>query len=312
MNPQDIDTQQLNQGFIEIMDRGMEKQASQAGAQYVKMKLRQEGIMRRYFGEVERVTEHDDRYQIDHNNTDTGYMLLEKEPDSYAMRLTAKGQPDGHYIQGNKYQVPFEKFTSPKFEKNEMELRNIRMPITEVIRKNVVLDMQEEEDGKFFNKLNASIEETGQIYTTTEEYFSKNDVTSFLNLIDVNRLRTDCIIMHRSTLNDIFKWNHLDVGDLITKVIENGVERQKFAGKELITSINTDVIKPGEIYGLTSPDYLGAAFDLGDPQFWMQKKEDMFRMSSWYYNGFNIGNTKGVSKMVIAGSMASEIDQPGA
>ena len=311
MNPSEIDTQQLNQGFIEIMDRGMEKQASQAGAQYVRMKLRQEGIMRRYFGDIERVTEHDDRYQIDQNNTDTGYMLLEKEPDSYAMRLTAKGQPDGHYIQGNKYKVPFEKFASPKFEKNEMELRNIRMPITEVIRKNVVMDMQQEEDEKFFTKLNAAIEETGQIYTTTKDYFNKNDITTFFNLIDIQRLETDTIIMHQSTLNDVYKWDHLDVGNIITEVIKNGVKERKFFGKKLITSAITDVIKPGEIYGLTSPDFLGDSFDLDNPQFWMQKVEDLFRMSSWYYNGFNIGNIKGVSKMVIAGSQAAEEDQPG-
>src|SRR5690606_29324780 len=97
----------------------------------------------RYFGDdFERVTTEDPRYQID-PNTDSGYLLIDKEPDSYALKMSYRAQPQAEYIEGQKFIVPFAKYESPIFEKSEMELRNIRMPITEVIRCNVYLDLQQ-------------------------------------------------------------------------------------------------------------------------------------------------------------------------
>jgi len=263
------------------------------------MRLREEGVMRRFFGDIERVTTEDTRYQIDHENSDTGYMLLDREPDSYALRLSMRGEPTSEYFRGDKWLIPFEKFASPVFEKNEMELRNIRIPITDIIRTNVILDMQQEEDIKFFKKCDAAIALSGNLYNSTNSEFKKDDLTKLFNILDINRLKADTIIMHRATLNDVYQWNHTEVGGLITNIIENGVEQQRIAGKRLITTANSDVIAPGHIYVTTEKDFFGEAFDLGNPTFWMQKDKDLLKMASWYFTGMNIGNYKAVGKMVL-------------
>src|SRR5690606_22664884 len=158
-----ITVEQFNEHFLSLVeDPSMVKQAQQAGARFIRQKLREEGVMRRYFGDAfERVTTEDPRYQIDPGNSDTGYLLVDKEPNSYALRMTFRAQPQAEYIQGQKFIVPFAKYESPVFEKNEMELRNIRMPITDVIRSNVLLDLQEQEDRYFFEVLDTAIQVTG-------------------------------------------------------------------------------------------------------------------------------------------------------
>ena len=308
MDFDNISVEQFNEEFLELIDDPkLEKEASVVGSRYVRMKLREEGVMRRYFEDIERVTTEDNRYQIDPDNSDSGYMLLDREPDSYALRLTSRGEPTGEYIQGDKWIVPFQKYASPEWEKNEQELRNIRIPITDIIRQNVVLDMQEEEDLDFKNKLNAAIEISENEYVTTNDAFYKDDLTKLFNMIDHNRLKSHTIIMARPTLNDIYGWDYSEVGGLVTDAVENGVDDSRIGGKRLITTSNTDVIKPGEIYVLTAPEFLGESFDLHDPKFWMKKDKDMISMSSWYYNGFNIGNYKSVGRMVLADSEAEPV-----
>jgi len=304
MNFDNISVEQFNENFMSIIeDPSKIKEASVAGSNYVRMKLREEGVMRRFFGDsFERVTTEDPRYQIDQDNSDTGYMLLDREPDSYAMKLTMRGEPTGEYITGDKFIVPFLKYASPVFEKNEMELQNIRIPITDIIRQNVVLDMQEQEDDYFFKIVNSAVKLNGNYLASTNSTFQKDDFTKLFNMIDTERLKSDIVIMHRSTLNDAYSWNHTEVGGLITRVIEDGVEQLKIGGKRLITTSNSDVIKPGVIYVATSPQFFGSAFALGDPTFWMQKDKDLLKMSSWYYTGFNLGNYKAVGKMVLSGA----------
>jgi len=294
--------EQFNEEFLNIVDDpSKEKKASVAGSRFVRMKLREEGVMRRYFGELmEPVTHEDTRYQIDPNHSDSGYMLLDREPDSYALKLTMRGEPTGEYIQADKWIVPFKKFMSPVWEKNEMELKNIRMPITEVIRHNVILDMQEEEDTHFFKVLDSAITQTDNVINVTDTYFRKKHMKALFNMIDTNRLKADTLVMARPTLNDVYEWDYTEVGNLISRVTEDGVDELGLGGKRLITTSNTDVIPRGEIYAMTSPEFAGSAFELGDPRFWMQKKKDLLRMSSWFYSGFNLGNIKSVAKIVLA------------
>lgn len=302
MNFDNMSVEQFNEEFLDIIDDpGKIKEASVAGSRFVRMKLREEGVMRRYFGELlERVSTEDTRYQIDPENSDSGYMLLDREPDSYALKMTMRGEPVAEYIQGDKWIVPFLKYASPVFEKNEMELRNIRIPITDIIRSNVILDMQQEEDTYFKRIVDAAIEQTGNSFTSQEQYFVKDDLTELFNMIDDNRLESAVIMMARPTLNDAYKWNFTEIGNLIETIVQDGVKQMRLGGKKLITTSNTDVLKRGEIYVFTEPEFFANAFTLGDPTFWMQKDKDILKMSSWYYAGFNIGNIKSCAKMELA------------
>lgn len=302
MNFDNISIEQFNEHFMSIVeDPSMIKQASEAGSQFIRQKLREDGVMRRYFGDAfERVTTEDPRYQIDPGASDTGYLLVDKEPDSYALMMTFRGQPQAEYITGSKFIIPFLKFQAPVFEKNEMELKNIRMPITQVIQTNLLYDMQEQEDLYFKTILDRSIEVTGNLVTSAETLLGKSDLRKLINTVETKRLRTEAFIMSTTTLNDALEWQHNDIGDTVSTVVRDGVPYDTLFGKRLITTTNTDVIKYGEIYSLVAPNFLGVAAALGDPTFWVQKKMDLLRMASWYYAGFNVGNIRGIARLELA------------
>ncbi len=299
MNFDNISVEQFNERFMSVVeDPSMIKQASMAGAQFIRQKLREDGVMRRYFADdFERVTTEDPRYQIDPGNSDTGYLLVDKEPDSYALQMTFRGQPQAEYIQASKFIVPFSKFQSPVMEKNEMELRNIRMPITEVIKVNLLYDLQEKEDKYFFSVLDAAVASTNSVIQDTNSVITKSGLKELINRIETRRLRAHTLIMSAATLNDMLEWQHQDIGERVGDVVGQGVPYDTLFGKRLITTTNVDVISPGTIYALVSPQWFGVAGTLGDPTFWIQKQMDLLRMSSWYYAGFNVGNVHGVAKL---------------
>ncbi len=208
-----------------------------------------------------------------------------RRPDSIAARTVLtflRAVFDENYQKGNWHLDP----------EKEMYIRRS-------FPENVVLDMQEKEDNYFFKILDAAVNLNGNEFNSTSDYLKKDDFNTLFNMIDTKRLKADTLVMHRATLNDAYRWNYTEVGGLITRSIEDGVEQLKLGGKRLITTSNTDVIDPGVVYVATSPEFFGSAFELGDPTFWMQKDKDLLRMSSWYYAGFNLGNYKSIGKMVL-------------
>lgn len=299
-----ISVEQFNENFFSLLDDPSRvKEAQQAAARFIRQKLREEGVMRRYFADsFERVTTEDPRYQIDPENSDTGYLLVDKEPDSYALKMTFRAQPQAEYVMNQKFIVPFAKYISPVFEKQEMELRNIRMPITDVIRANVFLDLQEKEDNYFFQELETALQINGNHLQLPNKYLVKANLETLLNMIETKRLRVAAFLMADSTLNNTLRWEHNDIGDVVERVVEQGVVWRTLFGKKLVTTVNTDVIPYGEVWALVSPEFLGVAAMLGDPTFWLRKHMDLLQMASWHYMGMNIGNVRGVARIRLAPS----------
>lgn len=301
MNFDNMSVEQFNEKFMNIVDDpSMIKEASLAGSHFIRQKLREDGVMRRYFGDsLERVTTEDPRYQIDPGNSDTGYLLIDKEPNSYALQMTFRAQPQAEYVQGDKFIVPFSKYQSPVMEKNEMELQNIRMPITDVIKVNLLYDMQEKEDNYFLSVLDTAIALNDNLVESTDLLLEKGNLKTLINKVESRRLRVEAFLMSTPTINDALEWDHNDIGETVSTVVRDGVPYDTLFGKRLITTTNSDVIPAGTVYALTAPDFLGVAATLGDPTFWLQKQMDLLRMASWYYAGFNIGNTRGIAKLTL-------------
>ena len=63
MNFDNVSTEQFNEHFMSIVeDPSMIKQATEVGSQFIRQKLREDGVMRRYFGDAfETVTTEDPR-----------------------------------------------------------------------------------------------------------------------------------------------------------------------------------------------------------------------------------------------------------
>lgn len=145
MNP--IDGKEFNDMFGEALSRGgehLDKVAEVTGL-YIQEKLRENSFARRILP-PQTVTV----AELTRNVADESLVYIDDlEPDSIAMRINMRGEPDKTYIQAPRYAIRMQTITSDRFQKTEQELRSYRMPLTKVIEQNTVKDIQEQMDVKF-------------------------------------------------------------------------------------------------------------------------------------------------------------------
>jgi len=145
----------FNNMFGEALSRGGEhlNKVAEVTGLYIQEKLRENSFARQILppqtvtvAELTRSETSEDLIYID-----------DIEPDSLAMRINMRGEPEKTYIQGDKYSIRIQTISSDRFQKTEQELRSYRMPITKIIEQNTVKDMQEQVDTKFMEHVRAGI-----------------------------------------------------------------------------------------------------------------------------------------------------------
>ncbi len=145
-----IPSEVLNELFVSKLDTeaGKEKIAA-LGGDYIRDRLREESFARKILP-PKSVSRSDLQVSVAH---DTLVKIVEIEPQSRAMSMSFRGQPEVSYYTGSRFEVPFHTVGSLRYEQTEQELMAYTMPITEIIRKNIVNDIQEIEDTVFLNHM---------------------------------------------------------------------------------------------------------------------------------------------------------------
>jgi hypothetical protein len=135
----------LNEMFLARLDspEGKEKIAAY-GSNYIRDRLREEGFLRKVLPPMS-VSASDPTIQVSMNH-DTLVKVVEMEPWSRGMSMSFRGQPEAHYYTGVRFEAPFSSIGSLRYEQTEQELLAYRMPITKIIKRHIVNDIQEVED----------------------------------------------------------------------------------------------------------------------------------------------------------------------
>lgn len=150
-----IPSEVLNELFVSKLDTeaGKEKIAA-LGGDYIRDRLREESFARKILP-PKSVSRSDLQVSVAH---DTLVKIVEIEPQSRAMSMSFRGQPEVSYYTGSRFEVPFHTVGSLRYEQTEQELMAYTMPITEIIRKNIVNDIQEIEDRVFLDHMEAAVQ----------------------------------------------------------------------------------------------------------------------------------------------------------
>lgn len=145
--------EQVNAGFLQKLETEGPTKTAGVALNYIKDRLREASFTdmiiankRVTRGDLERSTEHD-----------TLVKIVDIEPDSRAMSLNFRGQPDAKYINGKRYAIAFYTISSLKFEIVEQELMAYEMPVTRIIEENSLKDMVELKDREFLIHVEACI-----------------------------------------------------------------------------------------------------------------------------------------------------------
>lgn len=319
----EYDNKMLNSLLIERLDtdEGRTKLAAD-GADFVRMKLREESFMRKILM-PEPVTADQCQRSV---STDTLVKIVDKEPDSKAMALTLRGLPDAHYVEGPRYEIPFFQVGGEQFQKTEIELLAYEMPLMDVIEQNNVLDIQKIEDQVFMDHVETILADSNHVTTQVVSgltydasgNFKKSHFEKLFNILDGNELRADCMLMNSKMYNKLINFDASEFGDQLgTEVFLDGYRYDRLFGRKLIVTnkkrwntqtihgteytAGQDLVPDNMIYVFAAKPFLGRAYTLGDTQFFVDKKRNLITMEAWEHIAMGIGNTKALGKIYING-----------
>ena len=334
----------LNDLFSQKLDsaEGKEKVAEYAGT-YVRDRLREVAFSRKIIP-PQQVTRADCQRSTNH---DTLVKIVDVEPKSKAVALTFRGQPTARFIRAPRAEVPFYTISSEKFEKTEQELLAYEMPITKVIEDNSVKDIQEIEDREFTTHIEAAVQAlqtesnggsatvlnatTVQAGTTVEFSVRKGelarnatandgtvrpvqrpDLVNLHKLLDGNRLRCEMVLLTEVDWDDIMQWTVEDFGDKVqSETSVDGFKYNLLLGRAYTRTIKTDILRAGNVYCFTKPDFFGKFYILNNTKFYIDKIANLITWQSWEDIAISVINIASVRKLELYSGDATSNDNDG-
>lgn len=322
----------LNELFTQKLGsaEGKEKMAEYGGS-YIRDRLREVSFARKVLP-PEQVTRTDCQRSVNH---DTLVKIVELEPQSRAMSMSFRGEPTARFIRADRAEAAFFTISSEKFQKTEQELLAYEMPVTKIIEENSVKDIQEIEDREFtihteaacqalqkeanggvatalnwsninsssvveFSIIKGELARTAGANDATVRALQRPDLVRLFKLLDGNRLRAERLLMTEVDWDDILQWTVEDNGDRIqSETVVEGYKYNTLLGKPYIRTIKTDILRPGNIYAFTKPEFFGKFFVLNNTKFYIDKIANMITFQAWEDISMLLVNVAAVRKLEL-------------
>lgn len=331
-----------NQRFSDLLETpgGKEKIAALA-SNYIRDRLREDSYTAQILPPQD-VTPAECQKSLTHD----GLMkVIEIEPTSdAAMPVTFRGGTHAQFIRASRVGVPFYSIMSPMFEKVEQELLAYDMPLTRIIEKNAVKDLEAIQDHVFTvhiesavqamqtaangaaTALNATNVQAGAVIersavkgegarndtadTTTVHPIQRVDIPALLKLINAYEKKPATILMTEPDFTDILQWSLQELGDgLTTSSVEKGLPLNTLMGYKFIRTSKTRILRRGNVYCFTEPDFLGVFYILNKVKFWLDKKVNKIQFVAWEDIGMCIANVSSVAKLELYSEDANPTTQ---
>lgn len=292
----------VNDIFLRKLDseEGMRKIAAD-GASFIREKLREVSFARQIIPPMY-VTQSDLQVSTNHDGV---VKIVELEPDSKAMVVNFRGKPTENYIEAKRIELEFGTISSEEFQKAEEELLAYRMPLTQVIEQNSVLDIQKTEDTAFLSQVDAAITLEGS--AVSGSYSSgavpEQKIEELFNVIDGNQLQSEVLLMDTKMYNRLIVNNNTSGtfgdGEYKGQIAVEGYKYPTLFGRRIIVSNKTDLLD-NKIYAFTAPQFLGEFCILNDTKFDIEKKRNIITFSAYESIGMVIANTKSCARLDLS------------
>lgn len=295
----------INELFIQKLDSpdGLDKVA-QEGSSFIRLKLREVSFARKII-QPQYVTRADLTRSVNHDGL---VKIVDIEPDSHAMVVNFRGNPETKYVQGERFEIKFFGVSSPDFQKTEEELLAYDMPLTEVIEKNSVFDIQKIEDESFLTAVDAAITaETAGGNTTgitdtydTDGSIKRSSLKDLYDLLDGNELKCNLILMDSKMFNRLFLYDATTVGDTVgSEITVNGYSYSTLFGRRLVVSNKVSLLD-NKIYAFTDQEFFGQFLILNDTKFWIKKEKNIITWAAYENIGMGFGNTASCARLTLS------------
>ena len=307
---QNVPVQVMNQRVLDFLNRGETVKVAQAASDYTRIQIREDSYAMKILVPQKATDD-----MLDRDIDERLRIIEELEPDAPAAKwVPLQTIPDGEYIYGSRYVVPFARVLTPKFTKDLDELRTYRQDIRKILTQIAIKDGLAEIDGKFIGTCKAIVEDTAgstpgaQKFTGKVQWIAASGGLTKDNLVEAFkmlprgnedgkfRLRNWLMLMNDVTAQDLKKLSILDIGnENVTKVWNEGLTTDSTMGLKAIFTIKDDQVPDNRVYFFAAPEFLGKAYYLTDWTMYMKKEAFMVEMFSYWMGGYAIGNIAGVA-----------------
>jgi len=296
--------QEVNASFLNMVESGMEKTAQDAVNEYIRVRMREDGFLRRIIPPVQITNDELDR-QVD---TDKPVKIVDKEPQSpAAISVPFATLPMNRYIRGPRFRVMFDRIMTPRFTKDIDELRTYDMDIRQILSDNSIKDMLAEEDGKFITTLNTllvgqdvAVPETGSVqWKSINGGVTRDTIAEAMKIMPStpNHLNTATVLVNNVTIWDVVKWGRDEVGgDLSQELMQNGFAERELFGVRWIVTIKRDLVPDNTIFMFAEPKFLGKFYVLEDTTMYIDRKAFMLEFFAYESIGACVANVAAVAR----------------
>lgn len=290
-----------NQAFLHSLNtKGVEKAAS-AMTDFVRVKIREASFARKILP-PKPVTSTD---LVQSLETDQPMRIVEMDKISEAYPVTFLEQAHQKYYKGNKFPVYYQKFMSEEFYKPVEEIMTYRVPIKTLVQENYLKDLQISEDKMFINTLDKIIADreaklAGDALFTTSGTFTPAILAEGMKKIVQKEIPMGTVLINELDFMDLLKLPATTIGSNMAEDVNvNGFSYTKLLGHTFIRTTKMEVVKPGDIYLFTTPEFLGVFDILTDVKAYIEQKGSHLRFHLYETIGMSFGNVNGVAKIQL-------------
>jgi hypothetical protein len=290
--------------FHQLTTPGMEKQAIDNLNDFVRLRMREDGLYRKYANPP--LIGND---ELDKNLEDDKPMkIFEKEPSSPgAVTFNYGTFPKMFYIHGRKFRVTASRIATPRFQKDTSELRTYTLDLRQVLSDNSAKDAHAEEDRLWIGALNTSMGgSVGAVspQTGVVQWKNMNSSPTRDACVDAKKIlprstgsfEAHTAITNHITIKEIEKWGRDEMGgNLSENMVQSGWTLEEFLGMKWIITIKRNLVPDGRMYLLGAPANVMRGFLLEDLTLYMETKAFMFNFFSYAEGGHAIANVAAVS-----------------
>ena len=326
------DSQTINRNFMAKLAAGDKQGAMDAGTEFTRLTLREEGLLRKIlpprtisYGDLDK--------QLD---TDKPVKILDKEvgqPPSFSAPFGSL--PPNQYISGGRYKVNFARLLSRNYTKDVAELNQYDYDIRDLFKDNAIKDHMTAEDIPAFQLFNQIIQSdpadyvavgntasamTGKVqfhdYTQASGNprgytgFSRDSLVDSFTIMTKGygdntvgtriKLMTDLCVMNINTGLEFLKLLPTEIGERIAdKCATDGLAMDNFFGRRFLFTIKDEVVEDGAMYMFSKPEFLGAFLELESPTLFLENRAYMMEFFIYSMIGMSVGNGYGIAKSLF-------------
>lgn len=329
-----MDPRILNQQFSSLLDQpGGQEKIAQAGRILIQDRIYEASYARKLLTPQPAP----EPLQVSVSGHDDVHVVVDLPPEAAAMSITFRGDTRARVIRAPRVPVGFWSIQTEKFNKTEQELRAYSRPITTMIEERIPKIIQEIEDRTITVFAEAAIqavqlEANANVATTlnaatiaagtvVEDSAVKGELSRVapatgsavplpLQRSDIVRLKKTMVankmlrgaktLITEFDFADVCAWTIDDLGSqLAGETLQEGYKATVFFQSEVIQTLKTRVLRPGNVYSFAPEEAVGVFFTLADTKFFVDKRGKDIEFWAWEDIGMAIVNIRGVAKLEL-------------